>query len=283
MRKRFTIKLPGGGSLELGGRTLVVGVLNVTPDSFSDGGVNFDAARAAARALEMEGEGADIIEIGGESTRPGAITVPAGEEMSRVLPVLKALAGSLKAPVAVDTYKSEVARAALGLGASMINDVSSLRFDPRVADEAARAGAALVLMHMRGTPATMQEVEPSPDIFAEIEADFAAAISEATRRGVTRDRLILDPGIGFGKTLEQNLAILNRLDRLEGFGLPLMVGTSRKSFIGRLTGRPATERVFGTAASVAAAILRGAHLVRVHDVKEMAEVRRVTDAIMSEG
>jgi dihydropteroate synthase len=282
MRKRFTIELSRGRALALGERTLIVGVLNVTPDSFSDGGLNFDTARAASRALEMESEGADIIEVGGESTRPGAAVIPAVEEMSRVLPVLKALDGRLRAPVAVDTYKSEVARAALELGASMINDVSALRFDPAIADAVARAGAALVLMHMRGTPATMQEIAPSADIFAEIEADLAVAVSEAERRGVSRDRVIIDPGIGFGKTLEQNLAILNHLGRFESFDLPLMIGTSRKSFIGRLTGRQAGERLFGTAASVAAAIIRGAHIVRVHDVKEMAEVCRITDAIVSQ-
>ncbi|HXG64253.1 MAG TPA: dihydropteroate synthase [Blastocatellia bacterium] len=281
-RREFKIPLPGGACLELGRRTAVVGVLNVTPDSFSDGGLNFDPARAVECALEMENAGADIIEVGGESTRPGATAVSAEEEMARVLPVLEGLAGRLRVPVAIDTYKSSVARAAVESGAGIINDVSVLRFDPAIADVAAHSGAALVLMHMRGDPATMQQIEPSPDIFAEIKSDFLTALAEAEKRGVSRERIILDPGIGFGKTLEQNLAILNQLERFAEFGLPLMVGTSRKSFIGRITNRPPSERLFGTAASVAAAILRGAHLIRVHDVKEMVEVARIADAILRE-
>ncbi|HWP43747.1 MAG TPA: dihydropteroate synthase [Blastocatellia bacterium] len=280
MRKRFDIRLRNGRSLTLGERTVVVGVLNVTPDSFSDGGEHFDTARAVDRALQMEADGADIIEVGGESTRPGALPVPAAEEIARIGPVLRALAGRLRVPVAVDTYKSEVARAAIELGAGILNDVSALRFDPALADVAAREGAPLVLMHMRGDPATMQAIEPSRDIFSEIESDLRKALSEAASRGVDRDRIIIDPGVGFGKTLEQNLAILNNLDRLAGLDMPIMVGTSRKSFIGRLTGRPPQERIFGTAASVAVAIARGAHIVRVHDVGEMVEVARITDAII---
>ncbi|MCI0489751.1 MAG: dihydropteroate synthase [Blastocatellia bacterium] len=279
MRKTFRIPLRDGRLIELGRRTIVVGVLNVTPDSFSDGGINLDPARAIDRALEMESEGADIIEIGGESTRPGSERISLDEEMARVLPVIKGLVGRTGAPLTVDTYKSEVARAALEAGASIINDVSALRFDEALADVAATREAALVLMHMRGDPATMQRIEPSPDIFAEIESDLRRAIAKAESRGVRRDRIILDPGIGFGKTIEQNLAILNRLDRFDALGFPLMIGTSRKSFIGHITGRPASERAFGTAASIAVAIMRGAHLIRVHDVKEMLEVARITDAI----
>ena len=270
-----------GRRIKLGGRTIIVGVLNVTPDSFSDGGQNFDPARAVERALEMESEGADIIEIGGESTRPSATPLSAREELARVTPVLGALRNGLRAPISIDTYKSDVARVAIESGASIINDVSSLRFDPLLADIAARERASLVLMHMRGEPATMQKMEPSRDIFAEIESDFRAAIKLAQSRGVEREQLILDPGIGFGKTLEQNLAILNHLDRFDGFDLPLMIGTSRKSFIGKLTGRPESDRVMGTAASVAVAIIRGAHMARVHDVKEMVEVARITDAILN--
>ena len=282
MRKPFTIKLRNGTNVALGTRTVVVGVLNVTPDSFSDGGQNFDSARAIDRALEMESEGADIIEAGGESTRPGSARISVDEELSRIVPVLRALAGRLRVPIAIDTYKSEVAAAAVALGASVINDVSALRFDPAVADVAAREHAVLVLMHMRGEPATMQKIEPSPDIFAEIESELMAAVRVAESRGVERNQIVLDPGIGFGKTLEQNLAIVNHLDRFESLGLPLMIGTSRKNFIGRLTGRPEGERLLGTAASVAAAILRGAHIIRVHDVKQMVEVARVSDAILKE-
>jgi dihydropteroate synthase len=173
-----------------------------------------------------------------------------------------------------------VAAAAVALGASIINDVSALRFDPAVADVAARKGAVLILMHMRGDPATMQKIEQSPDIFAEIESDLTTAIQVAESRGVERNQIVIDPGIGFGKTLEQNLAIINHLDRFESLGLPVMIGTSRKNFIGRLTGRPEGDRLFGTAASVVVAILRGAHIVRVHDVKQLVEVARITDAIV---
>lgn len=281
MRKAFNLQLSNGGTLELGGSTIVVGVLNVTPDSFSDGGQHFDAAQAIEHAIKMESDGADIIEVGGESTRPGAPSLSASEELARISPVLRELGKQLRVPIAIDTYKSEVARAALDLGASIINDVSALRFGARIAEEAARSAALLVLMHMRGEPRTMQKLEPSLDIFGEIESDFNTSIREAESRGVRREQIILDPGIGFGKTLEQNLSILNHLDRFEKFGMPLMIGTSRKSFIGRLTGRPESDRVFGTAASVAAAILRGAHIVRVHDVKEMVEVARITDAILA--
>jgi dihydropteroate synthase len=281
MRRLFHLNLRDGRQVRLGERTVIIGVLNVTPDSFSDGGQNFDPARAIARALEMEGEGADIIEVGGESTRPSATALTAEEELARVTPVLRALGDQLRVPISIDTYKSDVARVALEMGASIINDVSALRFDPVIADLAARESATLVLMHMRGDPTTMQKIEPSRDIFAEIESDLGVAIRFASSRGVERDRLILDPGIGFGKMLEQNLAIINHLDRFESLDLPVMVGTSRKSFIGRVTGRPESDRLMGTAASVALAITRGAHMVRVHDVKEMVEVARVADAILN--
>ena len=282
MRKPFTIPLRDGRAIELGSRTVVVGVLNVTPDSFSDGGRFFDETRAVERAMQIESEGADILEIGGESTRPGAAPISAEEESARVIPVLQALAKRLRIPIAIDTTKSEVARAAIDHGAAIINDVSALRFDPGMATVAAAEQAALVLMHMRETPAVMQQIEPSEDIFAEIQIQLSAAVSRAEQAGVARERILIDPGIGFGKTLEQNLAIISRLELLNAMELPLMIGVSRKSFVGRLTGRPENERVFGTAASVAAAIMRGAHLVRVHDVREMAEVARVTDAILNQ-
>jgi dihydropteroate synthase len=279
MRKKFLINLRDGRSIALGERTVIVGVLNVTPDSFSDGGLHFDAVRAVDRALELESEGADIVEIGGESTRPGSVRVSVEEELSRVLPVLRKLTGRVRVPIAVDTYKSEVARAAIAQGASIINDISALRFDPALADVIARERAALVLMHMRGEPATMQSTEPSLDIFGEIKSDLEQAIRLAESQGVSRDLIIIDPGIGFGKSLNQNLAILNHLERFEAFNLPLMIGTSRKSFIGRITKRHESERTLGTAASVAIGVIRGAHLVRVHDVKETVEVSRIADAI----
>jgi dihydropteroate synthase len=280
MRKRYSLVLRYR-NLALGDRTIVVGVLNVTPDSFSDGGEHFDVDKAVDHALKMESDGADIIEIGGESTRPGSERVSVSDELARIIPVLEKLKGKLGIPVAVDTYKSQVARAAIESGADIINDISSLRFDPAIADVIAETGSPLVLMHMRGEPATMQKIEPSLDIFADIESDLKEAIILAESRGVRREQIIIDPGIGFGKTLEQNLAIINHLERFNDFDLPLMVGTSRKSFIGRITGRAADERLFGTAASVTASIMRGAHMVRVHDVREIVEVARITDAIMA--
>jgi dihydropteroate synthase len=282
MRRPFSITLPHGTSLTLGQRTLIVGVLNVTPDSFSDGGLHLDPLKAIDRALQMESEGADIVEVGGESTRPGARRLDQSEELDRVMPVLKAIVSRLNVPVSIDTYKSGVAEVAVDAGVSIVNDVSALRFDPAVADVTARTGAALVLMHMRGTPETMQKLEPSPDILPEIERELSRSIVVAEKRGVKREQIILDPGIGFGKTLEQNLEILNRLEEFDRLGLPIMIGTSRKSFIGRLTGNPEDQRLFGTAASITAAILRGAHFIRVHDVKEMAEVARVSDAIAAQ-
>jgi dihydropteroate synthase len=281
MRKSFQIALPGGKQLTLGQQTLVVGVLNVTPDSFSDGGLYDRADRAIEHALRMEADGADLIEVGGESTRPGAARLSATDELARVAPVLKALGKRLRVPLAIDTYKSEVARAAIDLGASVVNDISALRFDPLIGAVAAVSRAALVLMHMRGEPATMQQMPPSRDIFAEIDEDMHVALRAAEGRGVGRQQIIIDPGIGFGKTAEQNLAILNHLDRFAPLDLPLMIGTSRKRFIGSLTGRAEDERLYGTAASVAAAILRGAHLVRVHDVREIVDVVRVADAILA--
>jgi dihydropteroate synthase len=198
-----------------------------------------------------------------------------------VLPVIRGLAIRLRVPISIDTYKSEVGAAAAAEGASIVNDISALRFDPSLADVVAREHAALVLMHMRGEPATMQKIEPSPEIFAEICSDLERAIRLAELRGVSRDRIVIDPGIGFGKTLEQNLAILNHLERFEHFNLPLMIGTSRKSFIGRITGGKENDRIFGSAASIAIAILRGAHIVRVHDIKQMVEVSRIADAILA--
>jgi dihydropteroate synthase len=279
MRKSYTVKLSNHDPLHLGERSFIIGVINVTPDSFSDGGQNFDTSKATERAIEMEAEGADLIEIGGESTRPGATPVSLEEELARVLPLLKALQGRVSIPISVDTYKNEVARQAIACGASIINDISALRFDEAIAGTIAETGAGLILMHMRGEPSTMQQIEPSEEIFADIHADMNIALARAIQYGVERQQIIFDPGIGFGKTSGQNLAILNHLERFEELDLPIMIGASRKSFIGRITGRGAQERVFGTAAAVAAAILRGAHLLRVHDVKEMVEVARIADAV----
>jgi dihydropteroate synthase len=274
--------------MPIGERTLIMGVLNVTPDSFSDGGQFLSLDQALARAEEMIGEGADIIDVGGESTRPGgAEPVSVEEEIRRVVPVIEALAARVSTPISVDTTKSEVARAALDAGASIVNDVSALRFDFYVADAAARAGAGLVLMQSRGTPATMHRMPPVADVMHEVVSSLRASIHMAERRGVARESIVIDPGIGFGKTQEQNLELIARLDELIAAfpDYPLLIGTSRKSFIGRIladdsgTPAPASERLHGTMATITAAVLKGAHIVRVHDVKAAAETIRVSESL----
>ena len=270
-------------SLPVGGRTLVMGVLNVTPDSFSDGGRFFDLGAAVARALEMVEEGADIVDVGGESTRPGgAAAVSAEEEARRVVPVIKAVVGKVNVPVSVDTWKAQVARAALDAGAGIVNDISGLRFDPTLADVAARYDAGLILMHSRGTFETMHKQEPVADILKEVADGWRRSIGEAERRGVRREKIVLDPGIGFSKTQKQNVELIAKLDVLarDFSDFPLLVGTSRKSFVGHLLGgAPINKRVHGTMASVAAAVLRGASIVRVHDVRAAVETVKVIDAI----
>ena len=275
-------------TLPIGERTLVMGVLNVTPDSFSDGGRFFSFDQALEHATQMISDGADIIDVGGESTRPGSgEPVPVEEEIDRVVPVIKAVSGFSDVPISVDTTKSEVARAALEAGADIVNDISALRFDFYVADAVAKAGAGLVLMHSRGTPATIHRLPPVADIFHEVTTSLGASLKMAQRRGVPLESIAIDPGIGFGKSQEQNLELIAKLDRIaEAFpNLPILIGTSRKSFIGRILadegGNPAApdKRSQGTMASVAAAILKGANIVRVHDVKETVELVRVLDAI----
>jgi dihydropteroate synthase len=269
-------------ALAYGERTLVMGILNVTPDSFSDGGRFSSVDEAVACAEEMVGEGADMIDVGGESTRPGAAPVSVDEELRRVIPVIERLAGRLRVPISVDTTKAEVARAALAAGAEIINDISGLRFDPRLADEAASAGAGLALMHSRGGPGELHSQEPVDDILAEVTGFFRRAAALAISRGVARASLALDPGIGFGKTAAQNLELIARLDQFARWfpEYPLLIGTSRKSFIGRLLDdAPVERRLYGTMATVTAAILRGAHIVRVHDVRAAVETARVADAI----
>jgi len=277
----------GPHRLLLGARTMVMGILNCTPDSFSDGGEWLDPdperhEEAVARRLdEMAEEGADWIDVGGESTRPGAAPVDTEEEWRRVAPALRlAVHRHPRLLLSIDTTKPEVARRALAEGAVLINDVSGLRFAPDLADLAARAGAGLVLMHMRGEPRTMQAAPSYEDVAAEVARFLAGAAAEAARRGVPSERILLDPGIGFGKTVAQNLYLLNHLDALRALGYPLLVGPSRKSFIGYTLDLPPAERVEGTAATVAIAIARGAHIVRVHDVRAMARVARMTDAIL---
>jgi dihydropteroate synthase len=278
-RKRCLLSLPDR-TLELGRRTLVMGILNVTPDSFSDGGHFLEASSAVNRAWQIAEQGADLLDIGGESTRPGSGGVSADEEISRVLPVLERLSGKYPLPISIDTSKAAVARAALERGAALVNDITGLRNDPAIAAEAASFGAALVLMHMRGTPATMQALPPSPDILREIELWAEEAVARARSSGVSSDKIILDPGIGFGKTVGQNIEILRNLDRLAAAGFPILVGTSRKSFIGAIVENAEADRIWGTGATVALSIASGAHIVRVHDVAAMRDVARVADALM---
>ena len=280
-RKHHLIPLPGH-TLELGPRTLIVGILNVTPDSFFDGALFLEPGRAVARAWQIADEGADILDIGAESTRPGSEGVSVEEELRRVTPVLEALQGKYPLPISIDTSKPEVARAALERGAVIVNDVTGLKTGSALAEAAAVGGAALVLMHMRGTPRNMQSLPPSPDILREIETWAEDVVARAGSCGVSSGKIILDPGIGFGKTVRQNLEILRNLDRLAAAGFPLLVGTSRKSFIGAILGNPRADRSWATAASVAASIIYGAHIVRVHDVAPMRDVARMTDAIIDE-
>jgi len=268
--------------LPIGERTLIMGILNVTPDSFSDGGEFLRVDHALAHAEQMITEGADIIDVGGESTRPGGEPVSIEEEIERVVPVIEALARTTDTPISVDTTKSEVARAALDAGAAIVNDISALRFDFYIADAVAREGAGLVLMHSRGTPGTMHRMPPVADIMEEVTSSLRASVHMAERRGVKRESIVIDPGVGFGKTQEQNLELIAKVDQLIAAfpDYPLLIGTSRKSFIGRiLADAPPEERLHGTMATITAAILKGAHIVRVHDVKAAAETIRVALSI----
>ena len=273
----------GRRSLPYGERTLVMGVLNVTPDSFSDGGHFFSLDRALAHAEQMIEEGADIIDIGGESTRPGSEFVSEDEELRRVIPVIERLAASASIPLSIDTTKSSVARAALQAGAEIVNDISGLRFDPAIADEAAKAKAGLVLMHSRGTPKTMQQLPPVNDIMSEVVNGLRTSIEITAEHGVPPESIAIDPGIGFGKTAEQNLELIAKLGQLarEFPEFPIMIGTSRKSFIGKLLNNaPPGERLYGTVATVVASVLKGAHIVRVHDVKAAVEAVSVINAVV---
>ena len=280
--------IAGGRKLPIGERTLVMGILNVTPDSFSDGGEFFSLDKAIAHAEQMIAEGADIIDVGGESTRPGgAAIVSAAQELERVLPVIQELAKRFDAPISVDTTKSVVARAALDAGAAIVNDISALRFEPEIADEVAKSGAGLVLMHSRGTPGALHGLEPVTDIVEEVKSSLRSSIEIAEQRGVKRESIVIDPGIGFGKSQEQNLELIAKLDQIVATfpDFALLIGTSRKSFLGRILadadGNSASveQRLHGSLATMTAAILKGAHIVRVHDVKVAIEAARVVDAI----
>jgi dihydropteroate synthase len=271
--------------LTLGERTLLMGVLNVTPDSFSDGGKFLDPQRSIDHALAMQRAGADLLDIGGESTRPGSAETPAETELARILPVLAGLRGTLNIPISVDTRKSEVAEAAIRAGAQLVNDVSGLRHDARIAEVAQRYGVPLILMHMRGEPATMQKRPFARDVVRDVTQGLRASIKKARAAGIAKSQIVVDPGIGFGKSFEQNYELIRKLPELSKLGYPLLVGTSRKGFLGATLARngkatPVEERVWATAATVTACILSGAHIVRVHDVTEMAQVARAADCVL---
>jgi len=284
VRKKFRL-LVGGRAIVLGERTLVMGVLNVTPDSFSDGGKFFGAADAVKAALAIERAGADILDIGAESTRPGSTGISGEEELERLLPVLRGLRGRLKIPISIDTQKARVAEMAIGAGAELLNDISGLNHDPKIAEVAARFSVPLILMHMRRTPRTMQKKPWAKDVLKDVSDRLRESVAVARRAGVRKSQIILDPGIGFGKSFDQNYELLAKLPALARLGYPLVVGTSRKGFLGATLARngrplPASQRIWGTAATVAASILQGAHIVRVHDVEEMVQVVKVADRVL---
>ena len=282
--------IASGKTLPIGERTLVMGVLNVTPDSFSDGGEFLSLDSALAHAEQMIAEGADIIDVGGESTRPGdAAIVSAEEERERVLPIIRQLAKRFTTPISIDTTKASVAHAALDAGAAIVNDISALRFDSQIADEVAESGAGLVLMHSRGTPGTLHGLPPVANILEEVTGSLRSSIALAEQRGVKRESIVIDPGIGFGKSQEQNVELIAKLDQLIAAfpDFPLLIGTSRKSFLGRILAdenghaAPVEERLHGSMASLTLAVLKGAHIVRVHDVRPAVEAARVATAIAS--
>ena len=269
-------------SIEINNKTLIMAVLNVTPDSFSDGGSYTDTESAVNKALEMIAQGADIIDIGGESTRPGAEPVSLDEEIKRTVPVIKALREKSDVLISIDTTKARVAELAIEAGADIINDISAFKRDPQMISVAVKSGAGAMLMHMRGTPQTMQQDLHYEDLVGEIKQYFSDIISELEKAGIDKQKLMIDPGIGFSKNTRQNLQLINNLDQLLTFGIPILLGTSRKSFIGKILKRdnPA-ERVWGTAASISVGICKGAAVVRVHDIDEMKQAALICDAILN--
>jgi dihydropteroate synthase len=279
----IAIPLPTGRFIDLSKGPVVMGILNVTLDSFSDGGRFIEPSKAVARAHEMVAEGAAIVDIGGESSRPGARELTAEEELSRVRPILERLSGEIEAPISIDTRKSAVAAEALCLGASIINDISGLRDDPEIVKTAARSGAAVIVMHMQGTPETMQDDPYYEDAVSDIISWFEERTDELVAAGVARDKIIIDPGIGFGKRLVDNLDILHGIGDFRGLGFPLLVGYSRKSFIGMLTDRTPGERLWGGFAALGRCLDAGVQIVRVHDVKETIDYIKVWRAIEARG
>jgi dihydropteroate synthase len=282
MRTHYTWTLPQV-SISLGKRTIVMGILNVTPDSFSDGGVYDDPKKAVARALAIEAEGADILDIGGESSRPGSTAIPEDEELRRVVPVIEALHGKLKIPISVDTYRSAVASRSLAAGAQIVNDISAFRFDPAMSKVSAASRAGVILMHSRGARDELHLQPPMQNAVEEVRRDLERAVNSAVAAGIAKAAIVIDPGIGFGKRAEESLSLLRNLKALSPLECAVLIGTSRKSFIRKIAGIEAGtlyDPAWGTAATVAAAVVQGAHIVRVHDVKEMRTLVDVLDAIV---
>ena len=277
-KQTFSLNWPGH-SLDLGKRTLVMGVINVTPDSFSDGGLFFQKEKAIEHGLRLAQDGADIIDVGGESTRPFSEEVPLQEELDRVVPVVEALSRAVQVPISIDTCKAEVARQALKAGASIINDISAFRFDPEIISVAAEAGIPVILMHMQGTPGNMQKNPFYQNLIPEILDFLKLAVDRAVSGGIKHDMIIVDPGIGFGKTVEHNLEIIKELGQFCVLGRPVLLGTSNKTFIGHLLNKEPHERDTGTMATIAAGALNGAAIVRVHNVKKAVETVKIVDAI----
>lgn len=289
MRKNYTIQW-NNHCLDLGSKTCVMGILNITPDSFSDGGHFYDHDLAVAQAEEMAEAGADIIDIGGESTRPFSDAVTLQDEKDRVLPVIEKLAKNISIPISIDTNKADVAKCAIEAGASIINDVSALSMDPEMAGVAAKYDVPVILMHMKGKPKTMQVSPEYDDLIGDIKSFFEDVVDHAVKKGISRSKIIIDPGIGFGKTLEHNLQLINRLDEFASLDLPVLVGSSRKAFIRNIL-KPAgvkdidpmlPEVETGTQASVAASVMHGAHIVRVHNVVNTCATARIIDAVIKE-
>jgi dihydropteroate synthase len=280
VKRETTLRIKGARH-SLGARTWIMGVVNATPDSFFDGGLHADPASAVAHGLQLVGEGADILDIGGESSRPGSDPVTAEEELRRVLPVLEGLRARTAVLLSVDTTKAEVAEAALAAGADIINDIKAARGDSRIFDRVAAAGAGMVLMHMQGTPKTMQAEPHYDDVVAEVRDFLAGRMSAARAAGVDAESLILDPGIGFGKRVEDNLALIESVDKLAALGRPVLLGVSRKGFIGRILNAPPEDRLEGSIGAALVGLVRGAHILRVHDVKSVGQAARVADAILA--
>ncbi|MBN1253758.1 MAG: dihydropteroate synthase [Deltaproteobacteria bacterium] len=279
-RRQFVLRCREG-DLRMGKRTLVMGVLNITPDSFSDGGLFLEPEAAIEHGLRMAEEGADIIDVGGESSRPGSDPVPLDEEIRRIIPVIKGLVARLQIPISVDTYKAQVAEQAVEVGAQIINDISGLHFDSQMPAVAARYDTPLIIMHIKGTPKTMQQDPSYTDVMAEVITYLREGIERIERAGADPEQVIVDPGIGFGKRAEDNLVILNRLNDLNILERPLLIGTSRKSFIGAVLDVEVDQRMVGSLATVAVSVLRGAHIVRVHDVAPVRQAVDMVDAIIN--